>query len=140
MKSPRNAGFSVIEVLVAVAILAIALIPILMLQTQTSRASQREQQIRAAITDQQNALAVLREINPMQQPTGAFVLSSTRTMSWNATPLSAIAPTIPRAGAQTSFDAALYRLNVEIRDAHGARQASFVVEQLGWRAQSAPQH
>ena len=61
MTRSRDAGFSVMEALVAVAILAIALIPILMLQTQTSRASIREAQARAAITDQQNALAMLRQ-------------------------------------------------------------------------------
>ena len=139
MKSANTAGFSVMEALVAIAILAIALIPILMLQTQTSRDSIRETQVRAAITDQNNALSVLREINPMQQPTGQIAISATRAVIWRATPLSPITPTIAHAGAETSFDAALYRLNVEIRDAHGVRQANFVVDQMGWRARAAAQ-
>lgn len=139
MKPTASSGFSVMETLVAIAILAVALIPILMLQTQTSRASFREAQTRAAITDQQNALAILRDINPMLRPTGQIAMSDVRTVSWRASPLSAVTPTLVRGGAETSFDAALYRLNVEIRDAHGARLASFAVDQMGWRTRNAPQ-
>jgi general secretion pathway protein I len=138
MKSGASAGFSVIETLVAVAILAIALIPILMLQSETSRASLRETQIRASITDQQNALALLADINPMQAPSGQIAMSPTRLVSWRALPLSPVTPAIVRADAQTSFEAALYRLQVEIRDTHGVRQGSFVVDQMGWRTVSAP--
>ncbi|MFT3727222.1 MAG: prepilin-type N-terminal cleavage/methylation domain-containing protein [Terricaulis sp.] len=139
MRRAHEAGFSVIETLVAVAILAIALIPILMIQTQTSRASLRETAARSAITDQQNALAALRDINPMQQPSGSIVLSDDRAITWRATPLSPVTQTLARAGAQTSFDAALYRLNVEVQDKHGTRLQSFLLDQMGWRARAAPQ-
>jgi len=139
MTREHSNGFSVIEALVAIAILAIALVPILALQAQATRDSTHESQIRSALTDQRNAMAILRTINPMQQPTGRIAISTTRFLSWSAAPLSRITPTVPRAGAETAFDTALYRLTVEIRNSHNARETSFVVDKLGWQAHAAPQ-
>ena len=135
MRRSGSSGFSVIEALVAVAILAIALVPLLSLQIQVQRNFQREREARLEIADQRNALALLRDMNMMQSPNGQIALSRERVLIWRATPISRETQTIAR-GAN-AFAVALYRVDVEVRGPRGRRLSGFRTEQLGWRATSA---
>jgi Tfp pilus assembly protein PilV len=131
VKRDARAGFSVIEALVAVAVMAIALVPLLTLQSQVTRQYTRERAIRAEIEDQRNALAVLRDVNAMRVTTGEMAIGGGHTMAWRTEPLTREASTIPH--GDKSFDVALYRIDVDVRNGRGARLNRFSVDQLGWR-------
>jgi general secretion pathway protein I len=127
-----QAGFSVIEALVAVAIIAIALLPLAALQGQVSRAAAQQQTLQLRLAAERNALAVLKEVNPMREGEGVRDLGGGRTLRWTAVPISETAPN--RAGG---FEVALYRLEVQIADANGAAVSMLTLDQVGWRSASA---
>lgn len=133
MKRAREHGFSVLEALFAVAILAIAIAPILAVQTQATREMGRLEKARVQASAEQNALALLKEINPMAEPEGAREIGGGQVLSWRATPLSYVRRSIGRDAPNGDFDVALYRFDATVRAADGARVTVFSVEQMGWR-------
>ena len=136
MMRPRQAGFSVIEALVAVAVIAIALLPLVALQMQVSRDHVRQRVVRAEIAAQCNALALLRDANIMDAPRGERDLGDGQNMRWAATPLSRLTRTTDRGTGDGEFDVVLYRVEVTIDLGEGAPFV-FDVEQLGWRSAAA---
>jgi Tfp pilus assembly protein PilV len=124
-------GFSTIEALAALAIVAVALVPLLDLQTQITRAHAQQRTIRAEADARRNALALLRDVNPTAAPEGLRQIGDGLTMRWRATPLTASVRTTRGGQGDGDFDVRLYRLDVDVR---GPRiETAFQVEQLGWR-------
>ena len=142
MKQRRQAGFSVIEALVAIAVIAVALVPLVGLQIQVSRDHVRQRGVRAEIAAQRNALALLRDANIMETPQGERDLGDGQRMRWSATPLSRLTRTTDHGAGDGGFDVMLYKVVITI-DPTGAgvigdgvpngTPFAFEVEQLGWR-------
>ncbi|GIL41791.1 type IV pilus modification PilV family protein [Roseiterribacter gracilis] len=130
MKAQR--GFTLLESIVALAILAVVLIPLYTLigNAMSSMLRARDAADRAA--DELNALAALETINPALRPQGTLQLGTVQ-MVWRA--LEAVPPVL---GADyptgtSSFAIALYDLDVELRDAKGQVRAQFPARRIGWR-------
>jgi len=125
-------GLSVIEALIAIAILGVALLPLLDLQTQVVRETQRSSAHARELSATRNALAVIEEVNPMLEPAGVRALSEGVTLRWASAPLSRVVRSVGAETADGAFDVALYRLDVVVDD-EAARPVAFSVEHLGWR-------
>lgn len=135
MKRSGETGFSTLEVIAAVAIVAVALIPIASLQTQLARSQARLVDAQDTTSAVQNAMAMIRSINPMAAPSGRRVLSDQMVLSWTSTPSSPVRPSVNPMG----FEVQLYSVHAEI--AHGAGAVDrFDVDLVGWRATSDAPH
>lgn len=128
MKSRTETGFSTLEVIAAVAIIAIALVPIATLQIQLARSQSRLAETHAETTAVQNALAMLREVNPMTNPTGQRNLGGQTILTWSSAPVSALRQSVNPVG----FDVQLYRVSGQIHFADAAVTA-VEVDLIGWR-------
>lgn len=131
MRARRESGFSTLEVIAAVAIIAIALIPIATLQTQIARSQARLTEAHAESTAVQNAMALMRDINPMLTPEGQRRMSGATTLSWTSAPVSEARQSVNPAG----FSVQLYRVTGTIRGA-GATETTVQIDLIGWRASS----
>jgi len=126
-------GLSVLEAMVAIAILAIAIAPLLEVQRQIARAHQRYDGAYQRMTLRSNAFAVLRDLNPMETPEGRLELAPDVEMRWNAAPISeeVLSTVYPNGDGQ--FNVALYAVEVEVADKTSGLDNKFSVERMGWR-------
>ncbi|MEQ1809068.1 MAG: hypothetical protein ABL889_04025 [Terricaulis sp.] len=131
MKRRLEFGFSTLEVIAAVAIIGIALVPIATLQIQLARSQARLAETHAETTAVQNALAMLREVNPMTNPSGQRALGEQITLTWSSAPVSGLRQSVNPPG----FDVQLYRVTGQIRRAGGAATA-VELDLIGWRRQA----
>jgi general secretion pathway protein I len=129
----RESGFSVIEALVALAIVAVALVPLIGLQAQVSRNVVHQQQVREAVGAQRNALEVLREINVMSSPQGMMMLQADQSMRWRATAISQPVRSTRQGSGEGDFRIMLYDVEVDVSGLSGAPPTNFRVTQLGWQ-------
>lgn len=128
MKNRFETGFSTLEVIAAVAIIGIALVPIAALQTQLARSEARLAETHAQTTAVQNALSLLREVNPMLAPSGQRDLGNRTTLNWTSVPVSGVRQTVNPPG----FEVQLYRLSGQIRANDGGMTA-VQLDLVGWR-------
>jgi general secretion pathway protein I len=126
-----NRGLSVIEALIAVAILGIAFSGILSWRQAALRQHQRIETQEQVNRAQRNAMALLADINPMQQPAGAINMAPGESVAWNATALTRPRPAMTHNSGEHSFSVVLYRMDVRITGESGTPTlVSF--ERLGW--------
>lgn len=128
MKKRFETGFSTLEVIAAVAIIGIALVPIAALQTQLARSEARLAETHAQTTAVQNALSLLREVNPMLTPSGRRGLDDRTTLTWTSTPMSSARPSVNPPG----FEVQLYRLSGQI-SRNGSAVTTVQLDLVGWR-------
>jgi general secretion pathway protein I len=133
LKRRRQSGFSVLEALAALAIVAVAMIPLLSLQTQVSRDFIHQRALREQISAQRNSLAILRDLNVMATPSGQRQLGPDISMRWTASPLSALTRSTRQGSGEGEFEVRLYRVDIVITHG-GAAPFAFSVDQIGWRA------
>lgn len=126
-------GFSTLEVIAAVAIVGIALAPIAALQAQLTRSQARLEEAHGDSTAVQNAMALLREVNPMLTPTGERRFSDGATLTWTSAPASPVRTSTNAPG----FAVQLYRVHADIRRP-GAPATTLQVDLIGWRAVAEP--
>lgn len=132
MHSRRAArGFSLLEAIVALAILAAAGMAMFAAMSQSLQMVQRAQQAREVDAALRNALAWSERINPMEQPAGEHALG-TWLLRWDS---EALEP--PRDGttghlALGLYQVGLYRLHLELWHA-GALQREATLHRAGWR-------
>lgn len=124
-----ESGFSTIEVIAAVAIVAVALLPIAALHIQIARAQTQLAQRHAESTALHNALALLRDINPMSEPQGRRQLTDATALRWTSVPISPVEPSIDPRG----FELQVFQVTAEIEGGEVA-PTSVQVELVGWRA------
>jgi len=124
-------GFTLLEAIVALAILAAAGLALFAAMSQSLQMVQRAQQARDLDTALRNALAWTVRINPMQSPDGEQPLGAW-TLRWHAEPVEE-----PRDGATASgqpglYQVGLYHLDLELwREGRLEREAS--LRRVGFR-------
>jgi type II secretory pathway pseudopilin PulG len=79
----RDEGFSTIEVIVALTVLSVGIVPLLQTQFEVQRLSQRLHQASLENHAMTQSLRYLRNINPAQNPTGTWVFDGGR-LQWTA--------------------------------------------------------
>jgi general secretion pathway protein I len=126
-------GFSLIEALVALAIASMTLMAIFELQIQMTRSQQRAALAIEQVAAQENALALTRNLNPMQQPQGRIELPDGDTVVWSAEPRSERRVNAGFPAGNGAFEVQLYRVTVGVERAQGRPPAPLVFDRLGWR-------
>ncbi len=126
-------GFSLIEALVALAIAAMVLTAIFELQQQMARGQRRAADALEQVAAQENALALTRDLNPMEQPEGVIELPDGDVVRWTSTP-----KTEPRTNAgfptgDGAFQVQLFTLTVQVERRNGRSPAPLVFDRMGWR-------
>lgn len=130
--SPQaEAGFSVLEAMIAVAILATALIPLLTLQGQFIRSVESFERADVRLEARDSALTLLTSVNLMDYPNGTLDLGRAQ-MTWKATLAGPAQMSRGDGGTDGRFEMALY--DVEVTLIHETDQSeTFSVRGLGWR-------
>lgn len=134
MRTHGESGFSTLEVIAAVAIIAIALVPIIGLQTQLTRSQIRLEEAHTDSTAARNALALIRDINPMQTSEGSRRLDDRTTVRWSSAPVSPLRQSINPAG----FEVQLYRISAVIERPE-TTVTTMQFDLVGWRPMSGHQ-
>ena len=129
----RRAGFSLIEALVALTIAAMVLGAIFELQIQMARGQQRAMDAMAQVTALENAIALTRDINFMEEPTGRIDLSGGDTIQWTSR---AKAPAVTNVGFPAGdgiFEVQMFSVTVNMERSTGRSPAPLVFDRVGWR-------
>lgn len=131
--SPRTGtrGFSLLEAIVALAILASAGLALFAAMAQSTQMVQRAQQVREADAALRNALAWSERINPMEQPRGEQALGGWL-LRWDSEPVEP-----PRDGVTGYlqpglYQVGLYRLHLQLWHA-GTLQRETTLDHAGYR-------
>ena len=125
-------GFSVLEAIVAVALIAGAFLPLLALQTQLTRTAIAVERAEETLQARNNAMALLQVVNPTLQPTGEENLGNC-VLTWTSQAISQTGPARGSAGDFGRFDVTLYEVSATLTFANG-RIDVFTVRQVGWIA------
>ncbi len=131
-KTAGSPGFSVLEAIIAIAILAVAFLPLLALQDQMTRTTislERNEQLMGA---KRSALAYVRNLNPMRDPRGSISLGQAQ-MHWDSVPIAPERSVKTLGGSDGRFIAMLYDVQVTLEFADQHTQV-FSVHAMGWRA------
>ena len=130
--SHQKAGFSIIEVLVAVALIGVALLPLVVIQSQVAQSHARYQADYRRATLQKNALEILREMNPSKSPEGRFAMDDAHTLTWTSSQITEVTRSTDYPIGDGYYDVALYRVEVVIVSSEGQDKLSFSTEKVGW--------
>lgn len=126
-------GFSLIEALVALTIAAMTLTAIFELQQQMIRGQRRAADAMEQVASQENALAITRELNPMEQPQGVIELPEGDIIRWSSEPKTEIRTNAGFPTGDGLFQVQLFTVTVEIERLNGRSPAPLVFDRLGWR-------
>ncbi len=132
-KSPRASedGFSVLEAIVAMAILAAALIPLLALQGQFLRTTQALERVEQRLGAEETALAHIGALNLVQSPTGTLSTQSGE-ISWQSRAVMPARKARNADGFPSRYNITLYEVTVTL-SYKGGRQEQFLLQGLGWK-------
>lgn len=121
-------GFSVMETLVAVALLAIAVIPLYAFQQTLAGTAVRLQNASDLLDAQESALAVLQTIDPHSEPQGEMDLGDWQ-LSWSARELASEHPADGYLGSSI-WGVGLYEINATLERGETRHDMSF--RRVGW--------
>lgn len=128
----RQAGFSLLEAIVAMTVMAMALLSLYSWLSSSTIALNRVHAQSQALQDARTALAFIETVNPMLQPNGNHKIEDID-VRWSATPVADRRSGRSRAGSVSYFDMGLYQLDVTvIRDSRTVKE--FRVRRAGWEA------
>ena len=126
-------GFSLIEALVALAIAAMTLTAIFELQQQMIRGQRRATDVMEQVAVQENALALTRDLNPMDQPLGTIELPEGDVIRWTSAPKTEMRTNAGFPTGDGMFQVQLFTVTVEIDRRNGRSPAPLVFDRMGWR-------
>lgn len=113
--APDDRGFSTLELLVALAILSFGLMALIDFKLNLLERQQRQLSRQQAIIAETNALALLRRIDPVTQPSGRIAIGDGSELAWEARPTTPFQPMLAWLGRETSYQVARYRTAYTIR-------------------------
>lgn len=123
-------GFTIVELLAALAILAFGIHALINLKLALHERQSRQLDQLNAITLEGNALALLRRVNPVSEPTGKRTLGRSATLTWNARPTGRTARQLSWAGRETPGRLTIYSVEYNVTD-RGALITRSSIELLG---------
>lgn len=123
-------GFTIVELLAALAILAFGIHALINLKLTLHERQARQLEQLSVITHESNALALLRRVNPASEPVGTRALSGTVVLTWQARPTGPAARQLSWAGRETPATLTVYSVEYRIVE-RGAPIARSTIELLG---------
>ena len=130
MPSVRNAGFTLIEALVALVLLSAAVAGFYDVLSTSVNAARRAEQAALSIDRRRNALELAVAINPMETPDGAFDMGG-YSILWRSTLLEGPRQSSRYPSGKGIFNVALYKLILSFSDDPSI--APIELTQLGYR-------
>lgn len=132
MPPGRQTGFTLLEAIVALAIMATTLLALYAWLGSNAIAIARAQAVNDGLIDARTALEVIESINPMQELEGSRDVGE-MTVRWQAEPITDRRTGITQSGSAAPFDFTLYQLHVETLRA-GQVTHNFSLRKAGWLA------
>lgn len=129
----REAGFTTVELLVALAIFSIGLFALLEVKVGMLDRQKRQLGQVDMLVQESNALVLLRKVNPVTEPSGSRSLGDKHILSWSARRTSPFTPQLEWLGRETEYAVATYRADYLIRK-NGVATTRGYVELIGRRA------
>lgn len=126
-------GFSLIEALVALAIAAMTLTAIFELQQQMVRGQRRAADAMEQVASQENALALTRDLNPMEQPSGVIQLPEGDTIRWTSRAKTELRTSAGFPIGDGMFQVQLFTVTVEVERPNGRSPAPLIFDRMGWQ-------
>lgn len=133
MTRSAREGFSLIEALVALAIAAMVLTAIFELQQQMIRGQRRAADALEQVASQENALALTRDLNFMEQPEGVIELPEGDTIRWTSRPKTELRTSAGFPIGDGMFEVQLFTVTVEVERPNGRSPAPLSFDRMGWR-------
>jgi prepilin-type N-terminal cleavage/methylation domain len=122
-------GFTLIEVLIALAILSASLATVLGMFSQGQQNTAKVSQVYQITRQQNNIFNALQQINPAQKQQGTHQIGDL-TYQWQANPISPLVPLRSDDGLALKY-VQLYQITVDYQYKQQAGQFAF--EKLGWQ-------
>ena len=129
---PPQAGFSLLEAIVAMVVMATALLALYSWLSASTLGVTRAQAQARALEDSRTALALMETINPLAEPSGRRQLGDIE-VAWESTEVAPRRTGTTRSGRPSLFDVALYEVQVTVHRA-GEPPHGFAVRRAGWEA------
>ena len=131
MGRSRQAGFSLLEAIVAMTLFAVGSVALYALQAQSVRSLQRVAERQAYVAAVDAALPLVEDLNPMREPTGTRRVADLE-VRWTSTPLEDPRPGRTAVGSESLFEVGLYAVDVDVRR-NGELGARFNLRRVGYR-------
>lgn len=126
----RQSGFSLLEAIVAMTIMATSLLALYAWLSTSTLALNRSRDNSLALQDARSAVALVETINPMAEPSGHRSLPPLD-IRWKTRPATEMRHGMSRSGTATQFDLRLYDMEVEVfRGQKLVRE--FSLRRTGW--------
>ena len=116
MRTDRSAGFTLLETIVALVVLAGAMTGFFAFLSTVLTGADRAQKASLAYDRQMNALELANAINPMETPAGDFDLGAYR-IAWTAQTIEDVRQSSRFPSGRGIFKVALYRVSFTFPDA-----------------------
>jgi general secretion pathway protein I len=126
-------GFTLLEAIVAIAILGIALIPLLSFTSQSVLQLHAAADSNARSLAEQNVLAFLETVNPLDQPTGNTTLGDLR-VEWSSKPIVDQTRNTTPGSALPYYDIGFYWVDVRVSRDGANPWFEFAARKVGYRA------
>lgn len=128
-----QAGFSLLEALVATAITALAIIPLLSLQQANLSLATSAQSRSAQVGLNESTLAVFRSLDIASTRDGVFEIGRFE-VRWTAKELGSTAIAAGRSGEPGRFSAQLFEVLVTVHDSTSGETRKFTFDKVGFTA------
>lgn len=138
MTARHRPGFSLIEALVALLIAALVLGAIFELQIQMIRGQQRAVDAMDQVRAQENAIALIRSVNPMAEPAGQIELPEGDRILWTSAPKTSPMRNAGFPSGDGQFEVQMFTLTVEVQRTTGRSPRPLVFDRVGWRRLDVP--
>lgn len=127
-----RAGLSVLESLVALALIAAAFLPMLALQSRLSQTALAIERVELRIEKDAALRAIAESVNPFIRPEGRERIGDA-TVIWRSVPVSEVRRVRGLSGEAGRFELRLFDIEMTIAHDSGATDRR-VVRRFGWRA------
>jgi prepilin-type N-terminal cleavage/methylation domain-containing protein len=118
--APTAKGFTLLEAIVALAVMSLALIPMVAFVSQSVNELQRAGESNERSFVMQSALALMEPINPMAEAAGTLPLDRNITMAWESQPLVEPNPGINIGSGLPAYRLGFYKVHVTLSRGGGS--------------------
>ncbi len=137
MTAARQGGFTMLEALVALVLIAVTLIPLYEWVGRSLAAATRTADVTRQAEAELSALAVISRVNPMEEPNGSVEVGGYR-IRWQATAKTDPVDNIGYPRGVGLYQVALYEVRTEVLRGN-ERWFEIRVDQIGYRRVRNPQ-
>jgi general secretion pathway protein I len=137
MTAEKQFGFTLIEALVALALVAVAIIPLYEWVGRSLGTAARTADMTRQAEAELSVLAVISRVNPMEEPSGTMDIGGYR-IRWQATPKTEPVDNVSYPRGVGLYQVALYDVKAEVRRGDSL-WFELQVDQVGYRRVRMPQ-